>query len=287
MISGYFEGQIEPDDLGFWRGWSVFEAMEARGETIFHFEDHFERLIRSCEMSGISLPDFFSADTLLKQLKISLKIQKPNETLVKVMITQGNSFDHKIPEPSKSNWHYRILPLLKHENTPINLVVKRAIKSNFPEIKSIGPYHDAMILRQQAQKEGFDDFLYFDESVGITESSFANIFFIWHGEYGPIIYTQNQKILMGITRKIILDLARKENVFYKVHEWLPIFYQDLYQYTKNGECFLTSTSLGVHPVSLIKDVNGVIHKFKTGIHTETLKKLFLEYRENYFKKHSL
>lgn len=292
MISGYFGGQIDPNDLGFWRGWSVFEAMEARGKIIFHFEDHFARLARSCKLSGIPLPAHFSFETLKNQLAISLGVEmeksKSRKFLVKVLITQGSSQDHKTPQSGQSNWHYRILPLPKHNAAPLKLVVFDAIKSNFPEVKSTGSYHDAMVLKSEAQKKGFDDFLYHFPGEEIKETSGANIFFVWNGEFGPILYTPGRKILFGITRKIVLDIAKKEKFFYKVEEYLPNCYQDLSEYSKNGECFITSTSFGVHSVSHIQE-RGIMHKFKTGSKTvtEKLRKSFQTYREEYFKMHGV
>lgn len=290
MISGFFGGQIDSDDLGFWRGWSVFEAMEVRGKIIFHFEDHFKRLVKSCELSGILLPTHFSFDTLQKQLAISLgvEVDEPGtkEFLVKIMITQGGSSDHKTPRNGKSNWYYRILPLLKVKDEPLKLIVKKAFKNNFPEIKSTGPYHDAMILKTVSRQEGFDDFLYFHESIGITESSTANIFFVYDFHGQKVLATPADNILLGVTRSIVLLLALESGIFYSVLE-MPSFLFTENFLREAKECFLTSTTIGIKEISSIIDCDGVLYSFKTGENTATsaLRQKFLLYREEYFQKH--
>ena len=292
MISGIFIGQIDPGDLGFWRGWSVFEAMEAKDKTIFHFKDHYDRLLKSCELSHISLPTLFSFDVLNKQLAISLEVEMTNrdycEFLIKVIITQGCSKDHKTPEAEKSNWHYEILPLPNHNDKPLKLIVKQAIKSNFPEIKSTGSYHDAMILKLKAQTDGFDDFLYFHQSTGITESATANVFFVYDFHGKKVLATPADNILFGITRSIILSLSRNCDIFYSVLEMPSVLF------TKNflreaEECFLTSTTIGVKEVENITDIDGFNYRFKTGEGTLTyrLRQLFGGYREDYFQKHGV
>lgn len=273
------------DDLGLWRGWAVFEAMEARNNVIFHFQDHFKRLTRSCELSEIPLPDFLFADTLRMQLESSIAFHGFYESLVKVAISRGKSENHKDPN-GESSLIVRILPLLKPKDEPLKLVVKKALKSNFPEIKSTGPYHDAMLLRSMAQKEGFDDFLYFHESTGITESGTANLFFVYDFHGDKVLATPRDKILLGITRSVVLLLAKNSNIFYTVLEIpSPLFTKNFLKEAK--ECFLTSTTIGIKEVASITDCEGGLHNFKTGENTLTsvLKQKFLLYREEYFKKH--
>lgn len=290
MISGHFFGQIDVDDLGLWRGWAVFDAMMARGKTIFHFEDHYHRLIKSCELSGISLPILFSFDVLQKQLAISLGAEieksKTRDFLIKVMITQGNSSDHKTQQIGKSNWYYRILPLLIPKSEPLKLVLKKAIKSNFPEIKSTGSYHDAMVFKKKVQEKGFDDFLYFHKDTGITESATANIFFVYNFHGNNILATPADNILFGVTRSIVLSLARNHDIFYAVLEMPSHLFGK--NFLKGAEeCFLTSTSIGIKEVASITDCDGTLYNFniqKSNL-TNSLKQKFLLYREEYFKRH--
>ena len=286
MVSGFFGGQLNPDDLGLWRGWGVFEAMAARGNSIFHFKEHCDRLISSCERSGIYMPKHFSSETLRLQLSISFGVQKFDESIVKVMITQGGSFNHKISESGKSNWFYRILPFPIPTQKSLRLVVKKAIKSNFPEIKSTGSYHDAMVLKSQAEKEGFDDFLYFTTETGIKETSMANIFFVVRSHGQRILMTPEDNILHGITRSIVLSLAKSSEDLFHCAICLPssIFSENLL--SEAEECFLTSTTLGIKEVEQIRHANGRVYDFKKTEATSKLKERFLKYREEYFQKNT-
>lgn len=272
------------DDLGLWRGWAVFEAMQARGTVIFHFQDHFKRLMRSCELSKISLPDFLFADTLRLQLESCIASHDFSESLVKVAVSRGKSKNHKDPDGEPSLF-FRVLPLPKQKDKPLKLVVKKAIKSNFPEIKSVGPYHDAMLLRSMAQKEGFDDFLYYYPEIGISETSMANIFFVQDTPSGKVLSTPNSNILFGVTRSIVLSLTKKTDFFYTVLE-LPSFLFGKYLLQDVKECFITSTTLGVMEVESIQFVDGTVCGFELGKATERIKEEFLDYKKEYFQKHS-
>ncbi len=286
MASGFFGGQLDADDLGLWRGWGVFEAMMARGNSIFHFKEHCDRLISSCERSYISIPKNFSSEVLRLQLSTSLGVQKLDESIVKLMITQGGSANHKTPENGKSNWFYRILPFPVSNQEPLKLVVKKAVKSNFPEIKSTGSYHDAMVLKAQAQKEGFDDFLYFTSETGIKETSMANIFFVVRSHGQRVLITPEDNILHGITRSVVLSLAKDDTDIFHCALTLPssLFLENLL--FEAEECFLTSTTLGIKEVERIQHANGKIYYFKKTEATNKLKERFLQYREEYFQKNT-
>ena len=256
---------------------------------MFHWDDHYIRLVQSCLGARIPLGDIeFAPSNILKaavQEKLSFHPYK--ESLVKILVTRGKSRNHSTPIAGTSSLLIDILPLRKISPRPLKLEIQNGVRE-FPRVKLAGGYGYTMIRGEIAARHGCDDFFFSSPETGVTESSVGNIFFIFNGEYGPILYTPGDGILKGITRQIVLELAIKSKRFYRVEDMMPLCYaSDVSCYAGNGECFITSTTRGIHPVGTIVDLNGVTHQFSVGQKTvtEELKRLFLNYREAYFAKH--
>ncbi len=261
-------------DLALWRGISTFEAMEARGEIIFHWEDHFKRLLKSCGRSYIPTEDLPEAGDLLKQIQKNLRFFGHSESVVKILVSRGDSANHWEPS-EKAKLFIDVFPLNKIKKPPFKLTALTALRS-FPEAKLSGLYQQAWILREDAKKMGFDDFLFWDPEYGITESCLANVFFVTKS--GGLT-TPGSCILYGVTRHIILDLANKEKLFDFIDDKSWIHFAALDGF---NEAFLTSTTLGAAPIELIDG-----RRFKTppkNSYTKKIQRLFAEYRESYYKE---
>lgn len=261
-------------DLALWRGVSVFEAMEARGGIIFHWQDHHRRLLKSCERSYIPAEDLPKETDLLNQIQKNLHFFGYSESVVKILVSRGDSENHWEPS-DKAKLFIGVFPLNKAKKPPFKLTTLTAMRS-FPEMKGSGLYQQGWILREDAKKRGFYDFLFWDPEHGITESCLANIFFVTNS--GGLL-TPGSGILYGITRKIILDLAKKEKIFDFINDKSEIHFAAL---DGCSEAFLTSTTLGAAPIELI---NG--RRFKTppkNSYTKKIQRLFAEYRESYYKE---
>lgn len=261
-------------DLALWRGIDVFEAMEARGEVVFHSENHWKRLLKSCERSYIPLEDLPKEEDLLKQIQRNLRFFGYSESMVKVTVSRGDSANHWKPS-GRAKLFIDMFPLDKTQKPPFKLTAITASRP-FPEMKGGGLYQQGWILHEDVKRMGFDDFLFWDPMLGITESCLANIFFVTKS--GGLL-TPGKSILYGVTRQIILDLARKEKIFDFIDDISEVHFAAL-----DGcrEAFLTSTTLGAAP---IKSIDG--YGFKTpprNSYTRKIQRLFVEYRENYYKE---
>ena len=262
-------------DLALWRGVSVFEAMEARGDVVFHWEDHYRRLLKSCGRSYIPTEDLPEAVDLFKQIQKNLRFFGHSESVVKILVSRGDSANHWKPS-GLAKLFIDVFPFDKTKKTPFKLTAITAARP-FSEMKGSGLYQQGWILREDAEKMGFDDFLFWDAMLGITESCLANIFFVTNS--GGLL-TAGKDILYGVTRQIILDLARKERMFDFIIED-KVHFAALDGCSK-GEAFLSSTTLGAAPIEIIDG-----YRFKTppkNNYTKKIQKLFTEYRENYYKE---
>ena len=112
------------------------------------------------------------------------------------------------------------------------------------DTKASGLYMICTLSKHEAEKKGFNDSLMLDYKGDIAEATGANIFFVDKSEselHTPV----PDNFLDGITRRTIIDLAKKLNI--KVIE-RKIKLDELKNFSG---CFLTGTAAEVTPVSKI------------------------------------
>ena len=133
----------------------------------------------------------------------------------------------------------------------------------FPTSKSKDLLLCYLAYREAAKRNALDALL-IDGDKNIREGTRSSFFVI---KNNALIAPPKEKVLEGVTRKIILDIAptimnvKKENILLeKIKEY--------------DECFITGTTLNVMPV---KQINNIILKKEVGKKVKELQKLFKEY----------
>src|SRR3989338_3670939 len=265
------------DDLGIRRARGILEVLEARTgkETVlFHWEDHLKRLEKAYKRHPSINSDALPSGEEIKKKAKKLLSAGPADALVLITVTAGSSRDHKKPI-GKPKLILDITPFPVISESPLKLKTINA-RREFPEIKLTAGYGYADFYQAEAESAGYDSFLYWSPWDGIAEGPFENVFFITKDE---ILVTPQNGILRGITRQVVLELAREPGLFKSVEERNQIHLGMLSGFY---EAFVTSTTKWVHPVALI---DGYSH-LKTGPDTKTalLRERFLAYRENYYKE---
>jgi branched-chain amino acid aminotransferase len=91
--------------------------------------------------------------------------------------------------------------------SPIERITSRAIPG---QVKVSGSYVNSFYARRTAEMAGFDDGIMFDREGRLAEASAANVFVI----VGDRLLTPppNPDVLPGITRQVILELARSNGI---------------------------------------------------------------------------
>jgi len=104
----------------------------------------------------------------------------------------------------------------------------------------------------QAQDKGFDEALILNSRGFIAEAARSNIFLV----KGDALFTPTLSCgcLAGITRKVVFDLAKRNNI--KIYEGRFIL-KDLYE---ADEAFLTNSLMGVMPLVAVEK-----HLIKKGL----------------------
>ena len=264
------------NDLGLWRARSVVEVLEARGDILFHWADHYERLLAGCAFR-LPLKKLPTEAEILARLKNLLEKSGYARSIIHVQVTTGPSGDLKnsLGQPTLT---LDVRSSHEPETVPPLHLKTVSEKRRFPQYKLGSSYGDIdLILKTyRIEEEGFNSFLYWDEYNGILEGPYENVFFV--SDAGELI-TPSFGMLPGVTRKILLALARESGIFTEVKERQI----HLWQLTRMNEAFLSSTTKGVASIARINDD----HKhFALGKSTLTAKlhRRFLKYRESYYKK---
>jgi branched-chain amino acid aminotransferase len=120
------------------------------------------------------------------------------------------------------------------------------------------------IAYREAVKEGAIDALLIDKDKNIREGTRSSFFVI---KDNILIVPPKEKVLEGVTRKIILEIAPK--IMKVKKEDIPL--EKIKEY---DEHFLTGTTLNVIPVGQINDI---VLREESGEKVKELQKLFKEY----------
>lgn len=247
--------RISPHDLGILRGYGVFDMMKIYNGKPFLLLEHFKRLENSAKELNLKLPIDES-----KFEKIVLKLlgkNKTKETVVRTVLTGSKTFYILIEKVS-------FLPRNFYENGIKVITLEHS--RQFSEAKTLN-YITPWRERGRIKKESAFELLYVCDGK-VLECSTSNFFIIKNG----ILITPKNGVLGGITRNLVLKLAKKNG--FKIRE-RDVKISEL---KTADEAFITGTSKKILPVvqvSKIKIGNG-----KVGENTKVLMKLF----DNYVSK---
>ena len=266
MIKAFVNGQyvekpqISCYDLGFLRGYGLFEHFRTYEKRLFFLHKRLARIRNSAQKIGIPLSYTDSEiETIIKHL---IENNGFEESSIRIILTRGITDDWITPSSDSS-----LVILTKSFNTfPAHYYEHgiQAITSNeirlYPEIKSLN-YLGALIALQQAKSKGAKEALYCNVKGEILEGTTCNFFGIKKGK----LYTASDQILMGITREIVLKIAGEE---FEI-ELRPILLDDIAQL---DEAFITSSLKEIVPIIKINDQ--IIGDGMPGPHTKHLLHLF-------------
>src|SRR3989338_7833573 len=160
-------------DLGLWRADGALEVMEAQGRVLFHWEDHFERLVKSCGgYKDLDMAQLPPEAEVRKQVENLLK-RESSSAIVHLLVTPGTSSDLK----NSDGFPEMVIDVRGLENSgdgsPLKLIIKD-IRRYFPELKLTAGYGYARRFQAEAVAEGYDSFLYWGERTGILEGPFES-----------------------------------------------------------------------------------------------------------------
>jgi branched-chain amino acid aminotransferase len=266
----YIGGQwVHPDkatisinDVAILRGYSVFESLRTYDRHPFHLVQHLTRLYHSAKLIELEIP--WSSKQIAEVVREIIARNVYRHAAIRLLVTGGESEDGILPS-GKPMLVVLITPLgernMERFAKGCKLITMKLQRTS-PEAKTAN-YIAAIRALKEAARRGAADALFVNEREHVLEATRSN-FFIFHGD---TLVTPRSGILMGITRNVVLELAR--NTF--TIEERPILLEEL---ALADEAFITSSSKEITPVVQIDDF--MIGDGKPGQRTYQLEQLFIE-----------
>jgi branched-chain amino acid aminotransferase len=270
----FLNGMIVPDeqavvsvyDHGFLYGDGVYETMRAYRGIVFMLRRHMDRLARSAALIRLKVP---VEERLIEAVHQTLDANKLSEAYIRVTLSRGKGPIGLDPELCSEPTlvviaeRFREYPVSCHEKGMKFILAKtrrNLVDAVDPKIKSLN-FLNNILAKMEAKKRGADEAVMLNAEGFLTEGTVCNVFFVRNG----ILCTPsvNSGILDGITRQLVIDLAKRRGIKVEEGMFLPA---DLLSAT---EVFFTNTTAEVMPVARVEDV-----EFEVGEFTRTLRRLY-------------
>jgi len=233
-------------------GTGVFEGIrgnwnaEDRVTYIFRLKEHYERLLRGCQLMMLEIPHSceelcritvevversgFTEDLYIRPLAYksaervaNLKLHELDDDFLVMAIPFGKYLSTEVLRCCTSSW-------------------RRVEDSMIPSrLKICGLYVNSILAKTEAVLSGFDEAILLNEDSHVCEGTGENIFLVNDGRISTPPLDDN--VLPGITRDTVMVLAREELGTEVVERHIDR--SELYPV---DECFLTGTAAHVTPV---------------------------------------
>jgi len=249
----YLDGQFLPKsdakisvmDRGFLFGDGVYEVIPVYGGRLFRFRHHLERLERS--LSSVRIANPYSLEEWQAILDRLVAQLPDTDQGVYLQVTRGAApkRDHAIPpdiRPTVFAMSNPIEPLSPQAREQgVAAITIEDIRWSYCQIKAVTLLAN-VLLRQIAAEAGAMEAVLIRDGA-ITEGAASNVFVVLEGR----LFTppKSDRLLPGITRDLVLELAREAEI--------PCAEQEIRAEALSSadEIWLTSSTKEVVPVTRI------------------------------------
>lgn len=238
------------------RGSMVFDVMSCHwlphGPAVFGLRAHTRRFLNSAQLSGMELP--LGLDGVLTAVGEAIRAN-PGATVVKLCAFYPDVTLGVLPKTPVATLAVAALDPAEvgegqrvREPASLHIPDPRKLPPWVlsPQAKIAASYLYASVAKAEAQRLGYDDVLLLDEQGNLAESSTQSFFLV---EERALYTASDEYVLRGVTRKVVIELAKDEGFF--VHESeVPRS-----RIGSSDEAFTCGTSNPVWPVARIDDRN--------------------------------
>ena len=257
--------KLSVNDRSFLFSDAVYEVVAVYNKKLIYWKEHIDRLKRS-----------------LKELKINYKVNstvlkfKAKEIIEKNCIIQGLIYIQisRGVALRNHNWTKDIKPSLiisglhkdiKFNHKPIDLISSLDIRWSRCDIKSVSLLPNVM-LKQKAKLKGAFECVMIDAEGFVTEATTSNLWIIKNNDL--ITRPDCNKILAGVTRKKILEVANLLNINVKLKKFYEkdIHKADAVFISNSSNIIIQAKSLNKKPLN--SDKNKIIEKLKHKIFSD-------------------
>lgn len=256
------DATLSINDLAVLRSYGVFESLRTYNRRPFHLDEHLDRLYHSASSIDLEIP--YTRDFIEYIIFDAIKRNPYKHATLRLLITGGESEDGVIPT-GKAVLAVLITVLgerdMERFSRGTKLITTR-LQRALPEAKTTN-YVVAIRALKEAAHHGASDALFVNEQGHVLEATRSN-FFVFRGD---TLITPRTGVLVGVTRNVVLGLARDRFTI----EERPIQLKEL---SIADEAFLTSSSREITPIVQIDD--WTIGDGKPGRRTYDLEQRFIE-----------
>ena len=243
------DAKVSVFDHGFLYGDGIYETMRAYQGKIFFLGKHLARLKHSADAISLALP--LALDKIGEALNEALTVNKLNEAYIRIQISRGDGdigLDPALcPAPTMVilTRPFKDYPPELYANGVAVAIVQTRRNHPLaldPAIKGTN-FLNNILAKIESLKTGAYEGIMLNWKGYVAEGTISNIFTVKKGVlHTPHLVTG---ILEGITRDLVLHLARKEKIPTREMLMRP---KDL---VKADECFITNTTIEVLPVTTV------------------------------------
>lgn len=260
IIKPYEPFMIDPSAKVFHYGQAIFEGMKAYKDEndaiwLFRPDENYNRFNKSAvRMAMPEVPEHVFIDGLKTILEIDqdwLKKGLGNTLYIRpFMIAIGSGV---IAQPS-TQYRFMIIlsPAKSYYSGEVKVVVaehySRAANGGIGAAKAAGNYSAQFYPQKLAQEQGFQQIIWTDDATHtkLEEAGTMNVFFRINDTLltAPV----SERILDGVTRKSLIDLAKREGINVEVRS---VLVDELVAAAKDGslkEIFGAGTAAVVSPI---------------------------------------
>jgi branched-chain amino acid aminotransferase len=244
------DAKVSVYDHGLLYGDGVFEGIRIYNGKVFEFDAHLERLANSAKAIRLKLP--MTAEALKKATYDTMAANNlTGDGYIRLVVTRGVGYLGLSPDRTSNPSVFiitdqiELYPQTFYENG-LSVITSTFIRmhpnSLSPRIKSLN-YLNNILAKIEAMDAGAPEAIMFNHQGFVAECTGDNLFIVRDGNLQTP--STGAGILEGITRKVVMDLARRRQI--------PIEEKDLSRYDLYiaDECFLTGTAAEVIAVTKI------------------------------------
>ncbi len=274
------EAKIPVSDRGFLYGDGLFETIKVYEGRPFFLEQHLDRLMKGTAVLGINLgkkPEEFKA-ALGGIIEETIRINKLKDGFIRLSLSRGSGRRGLLPQECRSplllvvpyvSVPYNDEDYEKGYRTVIVQCTRRNTSSPLSRLKSLN-YLDNILGKIETDQKGADEGIFLNERGNLSGGTVSNIFIV----KGKNIFTPTVHcaILNGITRQIVIKLAKKNNIEI-IEKPLPPT-----ELMEAEEAFLTNSLMEIMPLVSVEGKS--LGNGKPGPYTVKLRNEFLKMVNN-------
>ncbi|MFC4358584.1 aminotransferase class IV [Halobium salinum] len=256
------EATVSVRDRGFRYGDAAFETLRTYAGDVFEWAAHADRLRATCDL--LSIDHGLSDSELRRRIDETLVANDLDDAYVRLSISRGVQPGKLTPQPDvtptvvvevdalprgglegESVWDGpATLQTVKTQRVPDRAIPARAKTHNY--LNGILARLELRIDGPDGPETTADEALLLDADGAVTEGATSNVFFV--DDRALHTPSLDGPVLPGITRSVVLDLAREERIPVNEGRYTP---DDL---RSADEVFLTNTTWELRPVSKVDGI---------------------------------